>query len=62
LPLAGVLEAGLYEIGRLELPPGAVADGEHFDFLQFLKDAVYHAINIRLVAAEQVPQLVFLTR
>jgi hypothetical protein len=39
-----------------------VADGEHFDFLQFLKDAVYHAINIRLVAAEQVPQLVFLTR
>jgi hypothetical protein len=29
-----------------------VADVEHFNPLLFLKDAVYHTINMRLVAIE----------
>ena len=35
-----------------------MADMEHFNMLLFLKNAVDHAINMRLVAVEQVPQLV----
>ena len=38
----------LHEIGRLKLPPGAVADMEHLNLHLFLEDAVYHAINMRL--------------
>jgi hypothetical protein len=36
-----------------------VADVEYFNTLLFLQDAVYHTINMRLVAIEQVPQLIF---
>src|SRR6478609_4399643 len=48
----------LRKIRRLGLAPCAVADVEHFNTLLFLKDAVYHTINMRLVAIEKVPQLV----
>src|SRR6478735_199737 len=36
-----------------------MADVEYFNTHLFLHNAVYHTINMRLVAIEQVPQLVF---
>jgi len=39
-----------------------VADVEHFNLLLFLEDAVYHTINMGLVAIKQMPQLVPLSR
>src|SRR5437764_10304822 len=48
----------LYEIGRLKLSPCTVADVQHFNLLLFLQNSEYHAVNMRLVAVEQVSQLV----
>src|SRR5580658_50622 len=60
--VADAAEVGLRDIGWLQLPPRSVADVEHFNLLLFLNDAIYHAINMRLVAVKQVPQHVFLAR
>jgi len=56
------MHSDLRETGRLQLPPGNVADAEDFDLLLFLEDTEYHTINMRLVAVKQVPQLVLLAR
>jgi hypothetical protein len=42
----------LRKIRHLGITPCAVADVEHFNTLLFLKNAVYHTINMRLVAIE----------
>ena len=46
----------LHEIGRLQVPPSAVADGEQPHglptFIEFIDDTV----DIRLLAVEQLPQ------
>lgn len=47
-------------IGILEPPPCAVTEVEHFYLFLFFQHAEYRAINVRLVAIEQVPELVAL--
>jgi hypothetical protein len=48
----------LHEIGWPHPPPCSVADVEYFNLLPFLEDAIYYAINMRLVAVKQVPQFI----
>ena len=38
-----------------------MADREYFILLLFFQDAVYHPINMRLVAVKQMPELVLLS-
>jgi len=45
-----------FNIGRLELPPGAVPNREHPDRLSAIINLIYDPINVRLLAVEQVPQ------
>ena len=47
----------LFEIGLLKFPPCAVPYMEHFNLLLFLEDAIYHAIDVRLVAVQQVSEV-----
>ena len=48
----------LCKIGSLGLPSCAVADMEHLNMILPLQDAVYHTIDMRLLAVKQVPQFV----
>jgi hypothetical protein len=43
---------GLHQIGRLELPSCAVTDVEHYNLFLSLQNAVYHAIDVWLVAVQ----------
>ena len=52
----------LSHIGPFELLPCAVADVEHFHPLLLLQHAVYRAVNMRLVAVQQMPEFVSLRR
>ena len=54
---AAVEALDLHEIGRLELPPSAVAHGEHPHCLPTFIEFIDDTIDIRLLAVEQVPQL-----
>jgi hypothetical protein len=53
---------GLCKIVRLELPTCTMADVEHVDLFLFLQDAKYHAVDVRLVPIQQVPQFFLLSR
>ena len=55
-------ERGLYDIGPLEPAPRAVADMQYFHLLLLFQHAVDRATNMRLVAVEQMPELVTLGR
>jgi hypothetical protein len=35
-------------------------DVEQFDLLPFLRDAAYHAVDVRLMAVEQMPEICIL--
>jgi|SRR5712692_770618 len=50
------------QIRRLELSPCTVSDGEHFHTLLSFQDAIDHTIDVRLVAVQQVSELVLLSR
>jgi hypothetical protein len=52
--------SALNQIGGLDLAPGAVANMKYLDLFLLFEDAEYYAINARLSAVEQLPQLLFL--
>ena len=57
------LEASAYwSFRRLKWPHRALANVKYLDALLFFKDAVDHAINVRLVAIEQVSQFTAFVR
>jgi len=55
-------ECGLCDIAPLEPGPCAVADVQYFDLLLLFQDAVDRAVNVWLVAVQQVPELLTLRR
>lgn len=48
----------LWDIGSLESALGAVANVQHFDVLLLFEHTVNRALNVWLVAVQQVPELV----